>query len=56
MAKILLVEDDIGISTSLILYMKESGHEVILCQNGNDAFDIFQKEKPHIVILDINLP
>ncbi len=56
MAKILLVEDDIGISTSLMLYMKESGHEVILCQNGNDAFDIFQKEKPHIVILDINLP
>jgi len=56
MSKILLIEDDIGISTPLSLYIKEAGNDVVLCQNGNDAFSLFEEEKPNIIILDINLP
>jgi DNA-binding response OmpR family regulator len=56
MNKVLLIEDDDGIITPLSLYIEQSGYEVILCQDGGDALDIFHIEKPDILILDINLP
>lgn len=54
--KLLLVEDDRGISTPLSLYLKNSGYEVILCENGLDVEWVLAEEKPEIIILDINLP
>ncbi len=56
MPKILLIEDDTGIITPLSLYIEQSGYSIIICQNGNDAVGLFVKEKPALVILDINLP
>lgn len=56
MPKLLLIEDDEGISTPLSLYLENVGYEVILCENGWDALDVFRSEKPHVIILDINLP
>lgn len=56
MPKILLIEDDTGIITPLSLYIEQSGYSIIVCQNGNDALALFTKEKPNLVILDINLP
>jgi DNA-binding response OmpR family regulator len=34
MPKLLLIEDDEGISTPLSLYLENVGYEVILCENG----------------------
>lgn len=56
MPKILLIEDDVGIITPLSLYIEQSGYAIAICQNGNDAIQIFNSEKPSLVILDINLP
>lgn len=56
MSKILLIEDDTGIITPLSLYIEQSGYSIVICQNGNDALELFTKEKPALVILDINLP
>ncbi len=56
MQKILLIEDDSGIITPLSLYIEQSGYTIVVCQNGNTALDLFTKEKPVLVILDINLP
>ncbi|MBX9808812.1 response regulator transcription factor [Candidatus Gracilibacteria bacterium] len=56
MAKILLIEDDTGIITPLSLYIEQSGHNIITCENGNDAMELFVQEKPTLVVLDINLP
>jgi len=56
MPKILLIEDDVGIITPLSLYIEQSGYTIAICQNGNDAIQIFNSEKPSLVILDINLP
>ena len=53
---ILLIEDDVGILTPLSIYLEQSGFSIITCQNGLDAMDTFRKEKPHVIILDINLP
>lgn len=56
MAKILLIEDDTGIITPLSLYIEQSGYNIITCENGNDAMELFVQEKPTLVVLDINLP
>lgn len=53
---ILLVEDDEGIITPLSLYLTQSGFTLSVCRDGWEAVDVFHKEKPGLVILDINLP
>jgi two-component system, OmpR family, response regulator RegX3 len=56
MSKLLLVEDDSGISTPLSLYLENAWYEVILCRDWGSAEEVWAAEKPAIVILDINLP
>lgn len=56
MPKLLLIEDDEGISTPLSLYLENAWYETIICNRGDQAMDIFTEIKPTIVILDINLP
>jgi DNA-binding response OmpR family regulator len=56
MSKVLVIEDDAGILSSLSLYLRKSNYEPILCSNGFDAISLFNKHNPDIVILDINLP
>lgn len=53
---LLLVEDDSGIITPLTAYLKQAWHTVSICSNWWEAIDVFWSEKPHLVILDINLP
>jgi two-component system, OmpR family, response regulator MtrA len=56
MSKLLLVEDDSGISTPLSLYLESAGYEVTLCADGSQAEDVYNRDKHAIIILDINLP
>lgn len=56
MQKILIIEDDRGISTSLKLYLESSDFEVLLHDDGTDALEKINEIAPDIVILDINLP
>lgn len=56
MKKIYIVEDDIGISSSLKLYLENSDFKVYLYHSwGNAAKKILDKEVD-LAILDINLP
>lgn len=56
MKKICIIEDDTGISHSLKLYLENSDFEVELYATGKWASDFILQTKPHLVILDINLP
>ena len=56
MKKICIIEDDIGISTSLKLYLENSDFLVLTHDSGAWASDIILTESPDLVILDINLP
>ena len=56
MPKILIVDDDPGISTSLGLYLKASGFDVAACLRGDQAAEAFRREKPDLAVVDINLP
>jgi len=55
-AKILVVEDN---TVNLELFMdliRMGGHECIHSTKGEDVLDIVKKEKPDLLLLDIQLP
>lgn len=56
MKKILCVDDDPSL---LYLYQEElsdEGYKVILAQDGKQAMEKFQEERPQAVIMDIRMP
>jgi len=56
MQKILIIEDDLWILNSLKLYLSQSNFEIFTCENWWLAMSVFEKSKPDLIILDINLP
>lgn len=54
--KVYIVEDDISISTLLKDYIEKYGFEVIVEENFDDIMITFESFKPHLVLLDVNLP
>ena len=56
MAKILLVEDEINIASIIERGLKEFGHTVTVCHDGNAGWKILQDEPFDLLILDIIMP
>ena len=54
--KILIVEDDAGISDFVISELEHEGYETCLAVTGRDALEKFATEKPDLVLLDVMLP
>jgi DNA-binding NtrC family response regulator len=54
--RILVVDDDPGIRTSLGKLLTTAGHEVILAGNGGDATRLLREIGPDLVILDLFMP
>ena len=56
MAKILIIEDDVGVLTALTKVLEKNGHTVITAQDGLQGTTLVHSEKPDLVILDLILP
>ena len=56
MAKILVIDDQRAIRTSLKDILELEEHEVILAENGQDGISKFQEGKFDLVITDIKMP
>lgn len=56
MAKILVIDDELGILDLVDDVLHRKGHEVILAENGRTGVKLFQQERPHVTILDFNMP
>jgi CheY-like chemotaxis protein len=54
--KILVVDDEDSIRTLVQTMLKGEGRQVVLAARGKDAIAMFQKERPNLTILDINMP
>ncbi len=56
-SKILMIEDDPGISKLVTDYLTKNGYEVIAMSDGPEALDhIKQRGLPHIALVDLMLP
>ena len=56
MRKVLLVDDDELILSFLKVHFQSRDFQVILAQNGEFALFLAQKEKPDLILLDMNMP
>ena len=54
--KILIVEDDAGISDFIIPELEHEGYETCLAVSGREALSKFESDKPDLILLDIMLP
>lgn len=54
--KILVVDDDLHIQRLYKEEFEEEGYEVFIASNGQEAIDLFNRENPDLVTLDILLP
>ena len=54
--KLLLIDDEEGIRKVLGITLRDAGYEVILAHDGERGIELFQQEKPRIVLTDIKMP
>ena len=54
--KILVVDDEDIIRTLVQTMLKGEGRNVVLAAKGKEAIAMFQKERPNLTILDIDMP
>ncbi|OGI94969.1 hypothetical protein A3A03_02235 [Candidatus Nomurabacteria bacterium RIFCSPLOWO2_01_FULL_40_18] len=53
---ILVVEDEVLISTALTDELKDTGFKVLTAENGEQGLKIALNDKPHLILLDILMP
>jgi len=56
MAKVLIVEDDATIRTSVVRALSERGHVVVSSATAMDGLKLAVAEKPDVILLDLGLP
>ncbi|WP_216379431.1 MtrAB system response regulator MtrA [Arcanobacterium phocae] len=54
--RILVVDDDPGISEMVAILLESEGYEVSVCANGSNVLALFKAEHPDLVLLDVMLP
>ncbi len=54
--KILLVEDVRSLAALMAARLRDSGHEVVLAENGRMAVELFRTTAPDLVLMDIEMP
>lgn len=54
--KVLIVEDDPGISDFIDLELKHEGFETCVANTGRKALEQFEKFNPNLILLDVMLP
>lgn len=54
--KILVVDDDQNIRELLRLYLIKEGYTVVLAGDGEQALELYNAEKPDMVLLDVMMP
>ena len=56
MSKLLIIDDDEALRTTLKLYLKDEGYELFDADGGRSALDQLEKINPDIVLCDIKMP
>jgi len=56
MEKILVIEDEVSISTLLKFNLEKSGYTVVTAMDGKTGHDLVYSEKPDLILLDLMLP
>jgi CheY-like chemotaxis protein len=53
MSKILIIDDDPDIVTTVRMVLENAGHEVLEAENGKAGVKVLREDKPDLIILDV---
>ncbi len=56
MPKIVIVDDEAGITEEVADFLREEGYEVHVADTGKDVIEAVKNVKPDVLVLDIKLP
>ncbi len=54
--KVLVAEDDANIRAGLIDVLENEGYQTVEASTGEEAFELYQRERPDFICLDIMMP
>lgn len=54
--RIMVVDDELNIVEVIKSYLENSGYEVLTANDGKNALEIFERENPALIVLDLMLP
>src|ERR1700756_1439122 len=55
-ATLLIIDDDEVVRASLAAYLEDSGFSVLQASNGLQGLEVFERDKPDLVICDLRMP
>src|SRR5690606_29895728 len=55
-ATLLIIDDDDVVRASLAAYLEDSGFSVLQASNGQQGLQVFEQDKPDLVICDLRMP
>jgi nitrogen regulation protein NR(I) len=56
MSKVLVADDERGICEALAAILEREGHMPLIAADGREALDAIARERPEIVLLDVQMP
>ncbi len=56
MEKILVIDDEKPTLTMFRLLLGAQGYDVLTAENGNEGLEVFERERPPLVLTDIKMP
>jgi len=56
MQKILVADDEARLVHLVRTYLEQAGYQVVAAYDGEQALVQFEREAPHLIILDLNMP
>jgi DNA-binding NtrC family response regulator len=56
MAKVLVIDDEQGIRSLLDTLLSRKGYDVLLADGGRKGPELFRRERPDVIVLDLNMP
>ena len=54
--RLLVIDDDIAVRDSIVMYLQELGYIVDQARDGSEGLALFRKNTPDVVLLDLKMP
>ena len=55
-ATLLVVDDEPAVRRVLVMRLQLAGYRVVCAEDGEEALEVFNRESPDLVVLDVMLP
>ncbi len=56
MARIIIVDDDAGVRTTMAKFVADEGHEMVEARDGTEALRLYREKPADLVIADVYMP